>query len=91
MAKKENKQTEGRESIPESFDSISDAAAFWDSHDSADYEDMMEEVEVEVNNTRRLFLVPVSETVFGAVRKKAKSQGLSTETMVNLLLQEHAG
>lgn len=90
MQKEKNKKTKTRDPLPESFDSISEAAAFWDNHDSADYEDMMKDVEFKVNIKRRFFLVPVSDTVFGAIRKKARSKGLSTETMVNLLLQEHA-
>lgn len=38
-----------RDVLPESFDSIAEAAAFWDNHDSADYEDLMEDVEFDVN------------------------------------------
>ncbi len=91
MQKERIKKTITRDPLPESFASISEAAAFWDEHDSADYEDVMEEVNLKVNIKRRVFLVPVAEDVFGAVRKRAKSQGVSTETMLNLLLQAHAG
>jgi len=91
MQKEKNKKTNSRDPLPESFDSISEAAAFWDTHDSADYEDMMEDVDFDVNIKRRVFWVPVSETIFGTVREKAREQGLSTETLVNLLLQKHAG
>ena len=88
MQKEKDKKKTTRDLLPESFDSITEAAAFWDEHDSGDYEDLMEDVEFEVDIKRRVFLVPVSETVFGAVQKKAKAQGLSTETMINLMLQE---
>jgi len=87
---KRNKRKTTHDRLPDSFHSIAEAGAFWDTHDSSDYEDQMEEVNFDVNIERRVFLVPVSETIFGAVRKKANAQGLSTETMVNLLLQEHA-
>jgi hypothetical protein len=90
MQKEKSKKTKPRDLLPGAFDSIAEAAAFWDTHDSADYEDIMEEVDFDVKIERRIFLVPVSETVFGAIRRKARSQGVSTETMVNLLLQEHA-
>lgn len=90
MQKEKNKKTKKRDPLPESFASISEAAAFWDTHDSTDYEDMMEDVDFEVKLGRRVFLVPVPETLFGVIRKKARAQGLSTETMVNLLLQEQA-
>ena len=85
-----SKETKKRDPLPESFDSISEAAAFWDTHDSADYEDMMEDVDFEVDIKRRVFWVPVDETIFGTVREKARAKGLSTETPVNLLLQKHA-
>ena len=90
MQEEKNKKTKTRDPLPESFESISEAAAFWDTHDSADYEDMMIDVDFEVNIKRRIFWVPVAETVLGAVREKARAQGLSTETMVNLLLKEHS-
>jgi hypothetical protein len=90
MQKEKNKKTKKRDPIPKSFASLSEAAAFWDTHDSADYEDMMDDVDFDVKLERRVFLVPVPETLFGVIRKKARSQGLSTETMVNLLLQEQA-
>ncbi|NIM10956.1 MAG: hypothetical protein GTO45_03130 [Candidatus Aminicenantes bacterium] len=90
MQKEKSKTPKTHDPLPESFDSISEAAAFWDTHDSADYEDMMEDVDFKVNIERRIFLVPVAESIFGAVHKKARAQGVSIETMVNLLLQEHA-
>ncbi len=79
-----------RDPLPEAFASISEAASFWDNHDSGDYEDIMEDVEFQVDIKRRVFLVPIAGHVLDCVREKAKSQGVSTETLVNLLLQEHA-
>lgn len=38
---------------PQSFETIEELAAFWDEHSTADYEDLMEEVEVEVNTRSR--------------------------------------
>lgn len=75
--------------LPETFDSISEAASFWDSHDSTDYEDMMEDVDFQVEIKRHVYLVPIAGPVLNALRRKARSQGVSTETLVNLLLQEH--
>ena len=88
---KENKmKNHHRDELPVSFDSIADAADFWESHDSADYEAYMEDVQFNVDINRHVYLVPVAESVFEKVRKKAKHQGVSTETLVNMLLQEHA-
>jgi predicted DNA binding CopG/RHH family protein len=89
MRKGKNRMKEERNNLPEEFDAISEAARFWDSHDSADYEDMMEEVEFEVNVKRHIYLVPIAGSLLDRLRKKARSEGVSTETYVNVLLQEH--
>lgn len=90
MQKRKGKQTKNQDILPDSFSSISEAATFWDNHDSGDHEDIMEDVEFQIDIRRRVFLVPIAGHVLDCVREKAKSQGISTETLVNLLLQEHA-
>jgi len=76
--------------VPDIFDSVLEAADFWDTHDSADYEDIMEEADFEVNIKRKICMIPVAGDILDGLRKKAGYQGLSTETFVNLLLQKHA-
>lgn len=56
MPEEKIKHIKKLEKLPESFDSISEAAAFWDSHDSADYEEMMTDVEFEVEIKRHIYL-----------------------------------
>ena len=90
MQKEKDRRDQHRDILPEEFDSISDAATFWETHDSADYEGMMEEVEFEVDIKRHMYLVPIAGSVLDRLRQKARSQGISTETYVNVLLQEHA-
>ena len=89
MQKEKDRRDQQRDNLPEKFDSISEAATFWEAHDSADYEDMMEEVDFEVDIKRHMYLVPVAGSVLDRVRRKAKAQGISTETYVNVLLQEN--
>lgn len=89
MQKGKGKSVKKRDILPEEFRSISEAANFWDNHDSTDYEDVMEDVDFQVDIKRRVYLVPIAGPVLDALRKKASAQGLSTETMVNLLLKEH--
>jgi predicted DNA binding CopG/RHH family protein len=90
MQKVKNKKTQEECDLPESFDSIESAAEFWESHDSADYEGLMQEVAFETDIKRHIYLVPVALSVFDKVRTKARSQGVSMETFVNVILQEHA-
>lgn len=91
MEKEKSKSKRKRDDLPDSFQSIAEARAFWDSHDSTDYEDLMEEVEFEVDIKRRVYLVPIAGQILEALRKRPKSEGVSTETLVNLLHQEHVG
>lgn len=38
-----------RDPLPKNFDTIEEFWNFWDTHSSADYEDLMEDVSVEIN------------------------------------------
>jgi hypothetical protein len=78
-----------RGDLPESFSSVAEAAAFWDEHDSMDFEDQMIDTEFTVDIKQRRYLVPIAGGVLEAVQVEARSQGISTETLVNLLLKEH--
>ncbi|MCD6570604.1 MAG: hypothetical protein J7L53_07885 [Deltaproteobacteria bacterium] len=76
--------------LPETFNTIFEAATFWDTHDSIDYEELMEDVEFKVDIKRHIYLVPVVGDIIDAIREEAKAEGVSTETLVNILLQKHA-
>jgi len=65
-----------REDLPDTFKSIAEAGVFWYAYGSADYEDMMEDVDFEVSIERRAYLVPVAAGILEALQKKARSQGL---------------
>jgi len=77
-----------RDPIPESFASIEEAAEFWDSHSTADYDDLMRDVHFDVDIQRRTFLVPIEGELAKKIMAIAKRDGLGLETLVNLWLQE---
>lgn len=78
-----------REPLPESFDSLEEAAEFWDTHSTADYEELMEEVEFEINlSTRQTYNYAIAKDLITQLREKARQQGISTQTLINLWLQE---
>jgi hypothetical protein len=81
-------ENKARDQIPEQFATIEEAAEFWDSHDLADYWDLTEEVEFEVNLQRRRYLVAVAPELAEKLAAEAHQRGLSTETLVNLWLSE---
>ena len=45
------------EKIPEEFKTYEEAADFWDTHDSTDYLDNLEEIEMEVDVQKRHYLL----------------------------------
>jgi hypothetical protein len=80
---------EKRDPIPETFDSIEAAAEFWDTHSLADYEDQLHEVDIEVRARQRR-RVTLDPDVWEHVLSRARSRGVSPETLVNLWLLERA-
>ena len=82
----ENKKQ--RDPIPESFASIEEAAEFWDSHSTADYDDLMHDVHFNVDIQQRTYLVPIEGSIAKEITAMAKREGLDLETLVNLWLKE---
>jgi len=73
--------------IPDNFDSYEAAAEFWDTHDVSDYLDLTEEVsDVQIKLKRKHF--KIEPDITAELSKKAREKGISTETLINLWLQE---
>lgn len=83
-----NKQQAHRDALPNNFATIEEFWSFWDAHSSADYEDVMEEVEVEIALSSSKVYFPVAKDLLSKVREQAQRQGVSSETLINLWLQE---
>jgi hypothetical protein len=83
-----DKESMAKDMLPENFDSVEELWSFWDTHSSADYEDVMEAVEVEVDLSTSRVYCPVAKDLVRQVRSRARQQGVSTETLINLWLQE---
>ncbi len=84
------KQDTQRDALPENFDSIEAFWEFWDTHSTADYEDLMEDVEVQFNLESSKTYCAVAKDLIDQLRTLARQQGVSTETLINLWLQEKA-
>jgi hypothetical protein len=76
MGKSERK----RDPIPEHFKSLDDAAAFWDSHDLADYWEQTSEASFEVDLRRRVFLTALEPELAKKLARRAHREGVSTES-----------
>ena len=79
-----------RESLPENFESLEEFQEFWDTHSSADYEDLMEDVEVDIDIRSSRVYCAVAKDLLAQLRTQARRQGVSTETLINLWLREKA-
>ena len=77
-----------RDPLPEDFDSLEEFWTFWDTHSTADYEDLMEDVDVRVDIHSSKVYCAVAKDLLAQLRTHAQQQGVSTETLVNLWLRE---
>ncbi len=74
--------------IPEDFKSIRELQEFWDTHSVADYDDLFQDVEFEVDLRGRTNLVAVEPTLMEELVQRAHELGVSTETLVNVWLSK---
>ncbi|HLF89485.1 MAG TPA: CopG family antitoxin [Anaerolineales bacterium] len=84
MAKNKEKTIEP---IPENFTSIEAAAQFWETHSLADYWDQTHEVQIEVHAPRRQW-IPLAANLASQTAERARQEGVSVETLVNLWIAE---
>ena len=84
----QDKELAPRDILPENFSTLEELWGFWDTHSSADYEDVMEPVEVEIDLSSSKVYCPVAKDLLRQLRRQARQQGVSTETLINLWLQE---
>lgn len=72
------------------FKSYEEIGEFWDTHSLADYWDQTEPAEFEIApNARRRYLVAIDPGLLSRIQPLAHSRGLSTESLVNLFLEQH--
>ena len=82
------RQQTQKDKLPENFDNLNDFWGFWDTHSTADYEDEMEEVDVNVDLSSSKTYFAVARNLVQPIRDQARKQGVSPETLINLWLKE---
>ena len=82
------KQTTQRDPIPEDFGSLEEFRAFRDTHSTADYEDLVEDVDVHINIRSSKVYCTVAKDLLAQLRTHARRQGVSTETLIDLWFRE---
>ena len=83
-------RTQKREPLPDNFDSLEALGMFWDTHSTADYEDLMEDVDMQVDIRSRRVYCAVAQDILTHIHTAARRQGVSPETLMNLWLREKA-
>ena len=73
--------------VPEQM-SMLEASKFWDEHSLLDFADVKEVRGVDIHIERELYYCPVSRGLMQRLQDRARVEGISTETLVNLYLQE---
>jgi hypothetical protein len=69
--------------------SYEEMAEFWDTRSLADYWDQTESANFEIApEVRRRYLVAVDREVLARVQRLARLRGVSSESLVNLLLEQ---
>jgi len=77
--------------IPE-FKSYEEMGEFWDTHSLADYWDQTEPAEFEISEqVRRRYVVRIDRDLLNRVQRMARVRGVSTESLINLLLEQRLG
>lgn len=72
------------------FTNYEEMAEFWDSHDLADYWEQTEPAEIEFSpQARRRYLISLDRNLLERIRDLARIRGISTESLVNLFLEQH--
>lgn len=82
-----NARNKEKDSLPENFASVEEAAAFWDEHSLADYWDQTQDVEIEVRAPHRQWILLASKLATQAI-ERAQKEGVSVETLINLWVAE---
>jgi hypothetical protein len=68
--------------------SYKEIGEFWDTHDLADYWNKTESVEFEIDIQSEVTYYAVDKELSAKIRVIAKRRGVSTDTLLNLWLQE---
>ena len=78
-----NEKNKQFDSVPEEFSSYDEAAEFWDKHDTTEYEDIFEDIEVHTEFRKRHFEVEVDEDVMKELLKQSRNLGVPTKRLAN--------
>ncbi|HXM50624.1 MAG TPA: CopG family antitoxin [Pyrinomonadaceae bacterium] len=88
MTNARSKRTKARDPLPEHFDTVEEAAEFWDTHSTADYEEYFKEVDCQFDIKKRTHLISIDGAVYDRIRAIAKKKGIPADKLVSRWIKE---
>ena len=88
MANKKSNSTRERDPLPEHFETLEEAAAFWDTHDSGDYEEYFSDVECKFDIEKSTRVISMDSALYDEVRAVAKRKRIPTDKLVSRWIKE---
>jgi len=88
MTNARSKQTKVRDPLPEHFNTIEEAAEFWDMHSTADYEEYFKEVDCQFDIKKRTHLISIDGAVYDRIRAIAKKKRIPADKLVSRWIKE---
>ena len=76
------------EPIPEEFDSYEEVAEFWDTHDTTDYLDAFQTVDVETAFRGRYYEIEIEADVAEVLQAQARQKGVTVRNLASDLLRQ---
>lgn len=76
---------------PDNFKSYEEAAEFWDAHDTVDYQDEFQTIDVHSELRVRHFEVEIDENVVRVLQAQAKERGVELSELASELLRRQLG
>lgn len=67
-----------KNTIPDHFNNAKEAGEFWYTHSTGDYQDEMEEMEMEFDIQKRTVLVPVDDRIYQCASEQVSKQKQNT-------------
>ena len=91
MARSKTQKTKQQRTSLSGARTLREVADFWDTHDLTDFEDQTRDVDIEVEIESRRHYVAIDPELMEQLTREARARGLSTQSLVNLWLQERLG
>jgi len=76
------------EPIPEEFATYEEAAEFWDTHDTTDYPEAFETVDLKAELRQRHYEIEIDEDIIKVLRERARKHGMPVRRLVSEMLRQ---